>query len=616
MCLEDDDVKDKRTSSPIETVIRKAATAWSDPVQARINKLSPAVREQLGFVDRPAVNKPANLIYGAEDIPPTQVKWFSAIQQVAILSIYMFYPIIVARQAGLETGEIINILQLGCVVLGLGTLLQALPRGPVGSRLLAPSVFSGIYLASSMAAVKAGGMPLVWGMTIVAGVAEMAFSVVWRRLRALVPPESAGLIVFFVGSLIALAACHMLLAEGPAGSATFNEWLIAISTIALMVGFHVWSPRLKIYCVVIGMIFGFLLSFWTGLLTRAALRAVVELPLISFPALAHLSWAFDWSLVLPFAITGLAAAMSATAVLTTYQKAIDADWVRPDMSSMGRGVLGDGMATTLSGVLGTYGATLSNANAGLVAATGVASRSIAFAIASLFGLLALQPRLLGILTLMPRPVMAAAMLFTAAFIMISGIQIITMRVLDGRRTLVIGMGLTTFFGATVYQSAFSNAPQWAQPVVATPLVLATLVALGLNLVFRIGIKKRVTMTIDSSAPALREVTAFIERSAGTWGARRDITNRVEFAIQQALEAIIAYCGAKGPITIELSFDEFVLSADILYNGAPMEFPAQPPSKDQLLDSEEGYPQLAGFLVRQSTDRRVRIKGGVRLQFDH
>lgn len=610
-------MSDSGQPSQIGAAFRKAGMAWAKFAQAHTRKLTPSLREQLGLVETPAVNKPANLIYGVEDVPPTPVKWFSAAQQVAILAIYMLYPLILARQANLQTVEIINILQLGCVVLGVGTLLQALPRGPVGSRLLAPSVFSGLYLASSMTAVKAGGMPLVWGMTMVAGFVEMALSVVWRRLRAFVPPESAGLIVFFIGSIIALAACHILLAEGPAGHATFNEWLVAAGTIGVMIGIHVWTKSgLKIYCVAIGMLCGSLLSIWAGLLTRADLRAILELPLISFPSSAHLSWAFDWSLVVPFAITGLAAAMSATAVLTTYQKAVDADWVRPDMSSIGRGVLGDGMATTLSGMLGTYGVTLSNANAGLVAATGVASRSIAFSIAGLFALMAVQPRLLGVLTLMPRPVMAAAMLFIAAFIMISGIQIITMRVLDGRRTLVIGMGFTTFFGATVYQTAFSGAPHWAQAVVATPLVLATLVALGLNLVFRIGIKRRVTMTIDSSAPALREVTAFIERSAGNWGARRDVTNRVEFAVQQTLEAIIAYCGAKGPITMELSFDEFVISADIAYDGVAMEFPAQPPSREQLFDSEEGFPQLAGFLVRQHTDRRTRIKGGIRLQFDH
>ena len=129
-------------------------------------------------------------------------------------------------------------------------------------------------------------------------------------------------------------------------------------------------------------------------------------------------------------------------------------------------------------------------------------------------------------------------------------------------------------------------------------------------------KKRVTMTIDAQSPALRDVTAFIERCAGVWGARRDVTNRVEFAVQQSLEAIIAYCDAKGPIEIELSFDEFVIGADITYDGKSMEFPTEAPGKEELFESEQGYPRLAGFLIRQHTDRRLQIKGGVRLLFDH
>jgi xanthine permease XanP len=617
LCKQETHVELKGIPLAISDFVQRYATGWSEFAQARIDRLSPVTRERLGFVETPAANKPANLIYGVEDVPPAAVRWLSAIQQVAITSIYMIYPLIVVRQAGLDVATTISILQIGCIVLGLATLLQAIPSGPVGSRLLAPSSFTGLYLASSIAAVKAGGMPLVWGMTIVAGICEMFLSTVWRRLRAFVPPESAGLIVFFIGSIIALAACNMLLGEGPEGRATLNEWLIAGSSFALMVAAHVWGKTsLKIYCVVIGMLFGFLMSIGAGLVTYADLAPIRALPLFSIPNPSHVSWAFDWSLVVPFAITGLAAAMSTTAVLTTYQKAVDAEWVRPRMSSIGRGVLADGISTTFSGLLGAYGVTVSNANAGLVAATGVASRRIAFAMAATLALVAIQPRLLGTLTLMPRPVMASAMLFISAFIMISGIQIITLRVLDGRRTLVIGMGLTTFFGATVYQSAFAGAPQWAQPIVATPLVLATLVTLGLNLMFRIGIKRRVSTTIDASAPALREVTAFIERSAGAWGARRDVATRLEFAVQQTLEAIIAYCGAKGPITINLSFDEFVVVADIIYDGASMEFPDQPPGKEELLNSDDGYPRLAGFLVRQYTDRRTAIKNGVRLQFDH
>ena len=231
--------------------------------------------------------------------------------------------------------------------------------------------------------------------------------------------------------------------------------------------------------------------------------------------------------LVPFAVTGLAAAMNSTAVVTTYQRLNDADWVRPDMPSIGRGILGDGIATTISGLLGTYGLTISSANVGLVAATGVASRVIAFAVAAILAFAALQPTLIGVLSIMPRPVMASAMLFTSVFVMISGMQIISTRVLDGRRTLVIGMGMLSFFAVSVYPAAFANAPQWAQPLVGSPLVLATLVALSLNLLFRIGIRRKVGTRILPEAPNVKEISDFIERNAGIWGARREVINRVE-----------------------------------------------------------------------------------------
>ena len=142
---------------------------------------------------------------------------------------------------------------------------------------------------------------------------------------------------------------------------------------------------------------------------------------------------------------------------------------------------------------------------------------------------------------MPPPVMASALLFTAVFIMISGVQIISTRVLDSRRTLVVGMGMMAFFVVSIFPMAFAGVPQWAQPPMSSPLVLATLVALALNLLFRLGIRRKVTMSIDPAAPDYEEIANFVERNAAIWGARRDVVTRVEFAVQQAAEAIVDYC---------------------------------------------------------------------------
>ncbi|HKD76181.1 MAG TPA: solute carrier family 23 protein, partial [Ktedonobacterales bacterium] len=340
-----------------------------------------------------------------------------------------------------------------------------------------------------------------------------------------------------------------------------------------MTALNIWNKgRLKLFCILIGMGVGYCASIAVGQLALHDISDAANGPWIAFPHFSQIGWAFDWSLTIPFVVTGLAAAMNSTAVVTTGQRLTDAEWVRPDMVSIGRGVLGDGIATTVAGLLGTYGVTVSSANVGLVAATGVASRVIAFAIAAILAVAALQPALIGVLAIMPPAVMAAAMLFTAVFIMISGMQIIATRVLDGRRTLVVGMGMMAFFVVSVYPAAFTGAPSWAQPLVTSPLVLATLVALALNLLFRIGIRRTVTLTIDGDALELAVVAGFIERNAGIWGARRDVATRVEFAVQQTIEAVASVCEVVGPIGLTVGFDEFVIDVLVTYDGTLLEFP--------------------------------------------
>jgi xanthine permease XanP len=549
------------------------------------------------------MRKPANLVYGVEEAPPLLVTLVSAVQHVGVIAIFMVYPLIIGREAGVAADQLANILRMGMLALAIAVLLQALPRGPVGSRFLAPSIFTGVYLGPSILAAKAGGLPLVWGMTILGGLVEVALSRVWPRLRTFIPSETAGLVVFLIGVIIGLAALRLLVGEGSGGTLAGRDATVAGLALAVMIALNIWNKgRLRLFCILIGMIVGYLVAVATGLLTAEDFLTVLRLPLVTVPTLSHVSWAFDASLIIPFAVTGLAAAMGATAVIATYQRITDADWVRPEMPSIQGGIFADGIAVAIAGLLGTYGLTVSTANVGLVAATGVASRRIAFAIAAILGLAAFQPTLVGIFTIMPPPVMAAAMLFTAVFIMISGIQIISTRVLDSRRTLVIGMGMMAFFVVSLFPSTFAGVPHWAQPLVNSPLVLATLVALALNLVFRLGIRRKVTTTIDPPAADYQEVANFVERNAAIWGARRDVVTRVEFAAQQAAEAVVEHCGAVGPIAFEIGYDEFDIDMSLTYRGIPLQLTGAMPTHEEILESEDGARRLAAFLITQRSDQ--------------
>ena len=105
------------------------------------------------LLERPAgetiAKNPATLTYGLEEPPPAVVTWISAIQHVGVSSIFMVYPLIIARQAGLPPDQVTNVLQLGFLALAVAVLLQSLPRGPVGSRFLAPAIFTGINFVTA-----------------------------------------------------------------------------------------------------------------------------------------------------------------------------------------------------------------------------------------------------------------------------------------------------------------------------------------------------------------------------------------------------------------------------------------------------------------------------------
>ena len=548
------------------------------------------------------MKKPPQLIYGSDERPPLAIMMISALQHVAVVAIFLIYPLIVARAADVPPQQIAAILRLSLLALAVGTVLQALPRGPVGSRFLAPTIYTGIYLAPSLLAAKLGGMPLVWGMTIFAGLVEIGLSRVWSRLRAFVPPETAGMVVFLIGVIIGLAALKVMLGEGHDGEVPADDALIAGASLATMIALNIWNKgKLRLFCILIGMAVGYVVSGFTGHITAAAIDEVLSQPLLAWPSMDHVSWAFDSSMVVPFVVTGLAAAMSATAVVTTYQRLTDAEWVRPDMRSISGGILGDGIAAVVAGLLGTHGMTLSSPNVGIVAATGVASRRIAFAMAGILVLTSFLPPLVGVLTIMPAPVMAAAMLFTAFFVMIGGIQIISTRVLDSRRTIVIGAGTMSFLAISVFPKAFAGVPNWAQPLTTSPLVLATIVALSLNLVFRIGIRRSVRLSIQPGAVVAEDVERFIERAGGGWGARRDVITRVEWAVQQGLDALVQHGRIAGPIELLISYDEFDIDARIAYEGIPLELPERPPTHDELLAGDDGLRRMAGFLVRGQAD---------------
>lgn len=572
-----------------------------------------------GKINPPNSKKPAALVYDVDDRPPASVVLSNAVQHVAIIAINLVYPIVVFRAANASVDVTSNLLAIAMIVLAFGTFLQVLRLGPVGSGYMCPSTFTATYFAPSLLAARMGGLPLVFGMTIFSGLFEAALAPILNRLRGVFPPEISGLVIFMIGWSAGIAGLRVLLAND-APPVSMTEWSVVGLTLVAMVAMNVWGAGLvRMTAALLGLLVGYVAAIFMGVIDRDYLDAVLIAPWLGVPRF-HFQWSFDPALLVPFAIASIAAAMKAAGTITICQRINNASWVRPDMPSVTRGVLADGLGTAAAGVAGAVGANTSTPSVGVATASGVSSRVVAYVVGGIFCLLSFCPKLTALLAVMPRSIIAPALLFTVTFIIINGVQIMTSRLLDARRTFVLGFSIVAGGAVEVFPSIVAAAPSQLAPMLGSSLVSATVVALVLNFAFRIGVGKSASFAIDQRPIDPVRIETFFLTQCATWGARPDIAQKAIFGTIQLVEAIADNCWEEGSVVITARFDEFNLDVDVSYIGKQMTFPRQRPSIEQIRDDDEGVLLLAGYLLRQNADRiRTEERHGrsvVHFHFDH
>jgi NCS2 family nucleobase:cation symporter-2 len=207
-------------------------------------------------------------------------------------------------------------------------------------------------------------------------------------------------------------------------------------------------------------------------------------------------------------------------------------------------------------------------------------------------------------------VIGAVFIFTSCFIMVNGLQVITSRLLDARRTFTVGIAFTASLGHEIYPALYQKAPVVLQPFVSSGLVVGLLTALLLNAIFRIGVKTRASVSLAPDADNHDAVHAFLEQQGAKWGARRDVIERAIFGTAQSIESIVEHCNVQGPISLGASFDEFNLDVRLSYQGDDFVLPERRPTDDQIRESDDGLRLLAGYLIQRNADSvRASRRGG-------
>lgn len=559
----------------------------------------------------------SGIVYSVEEMPPPAVAGFSTLQHVAVMSSSLLYPVILATEGGLAGVHLFDFVALSMVALGLATILLCMRSPLIGSGYLCPASFSLIYIGPSLYALQHGGLAVVFCMTAIAGLLQVAIAPVLPRLRALLPPEIAGLVIAITGLSLAVLGMRYCLGVATAGRIEPLYVLVAGISLGTMVVLNIWTRGYtRMFAGLIGASIGMLASTLAGI---GFLSPVPQggLAWLRVPSVEHLAWAFDPALLAPFVVAAIAATVHLMGNVSTAQKINDAAWVRPDFRSLRGGLAGNGLGSLFCGLLGSPGVITSTSNIGLSGSDGITSRKLGYLIGATLAVLALVPWAVFFLMATTAPVLGALLVFTSLFVFTNGLQMVTARMLDPRKTIVIGFSFAMAVMADVYRDVFATIPAALQPLFGNSLVLGTTCAVVLNLVMRIGVRQRETLRLAPGLNAGDEAARFLDEQGARWAARRDVVDRARFCLRQALEVLGAPAGG---VEIEASFDEFNLDLRVHYAGVPLTMPERQPHRDEILASDSGEQLLAGYLLRHSADRvQATHRAGrstILFHFDH
>ncbi|MBU8536973.1 uracil-xanthine permease family protein [Falsiroseomonas tokyonensis] len=561
--------------------------------------------------------------WGLHSAPPASVLWPAALQHIGLGSVTLVFPLVVADTAGADAATLSSYLSLAMLALGLATLLQAWGRPiwggtTIGSGFLLPAVFTAIYLPPTLIAAQLGGLSAVAGMTIVAGLTQLVLSFAVQRLRPWLPTELVGLVVLMIGVSLGLLALRMMLGFGPGLDRGTDDLLATAVALAVIIGVSVWGgPRLRPIAVLGGLVLGFAVHV---MVTQLRGTPLLPVPIIwQFPSWPLATPSLDWTLLPGFAMGALACLVRVCGDVVACQRATDPNWRRPDYAQMKAGALADGLGTCLAGLLGVPGTNSYTASVGLSIATGVTARRVGLAVGVLWIVLAIVPGTAEVVLAVPRGVLGAALFFAAAFITVTGMGIVTQRLMDARRTLVVGAALVIGLSYDAAPQIFAGLPQAARLLVSSSLVLGMVAALLLVAAFRMGTaqQRRLLWRPQDGAAALQD---FARQSGAAWGARAEVVARLEAALEEVAHALPGLLGPQGAVEVTARFDEFNLDTTLRWAGEALLPAGLPPTLEEAEDAALAA-RLAAVMLRRAADRVAegRLADGrqeLRLHYDH
>lgn len=182
-----------------------------------------------------------------------------------------------------------------------------------------------------------------------------------KKVMKLFPPVVTGPIIILIGLILAPSALNNCISNSIATGQP--RWIVSIVAIAVIIGCNVFGKgMIKILPVLFGIIVSYIVAFACGWTNPFTFEGIVALPPFMLPK-------FDVGAIITCVVVALAAIIEHVGDVAAIGATCDKNFIKDP--GLTRTLLGDGVGTSLAGLLGGPANTTYSENTGVVALTGV-----------------------------------------------------------------------------------------------------------------------------------------------------------------------------------------------------------------------------------------------------
>jgi NCS2 family nucleobase:cation symporter-2 len=404
-------------------------------------------------------------------------------------------PLIIGGALKLPKDQLALLINADLFACGLVTLIQALGFWRFGIKM--PVMMGVTFAAVSPMVVMATnpeiGIQGIFGAVIAAGVFGILIAPLISRMLPLFPPVVTGSIITVIGvSLMrvgitwAAGASSPMLASpaGPVPNPAYGAPLHLAVAALVLCSILLITRFVKGFFANISVLMGLVI----GMLIAMALGKV------SFANIGQVSW---FAVVRPFqfgmptfhigAILTMCLVMVVVMIesLGMFLAVGEITGKKLSQRAISDGLRVDGLGTVIGGIFNTFPYTSFSQNVGLVGVTGVRSRFVCVAGGAILIALGLLPKLAFVVASVPMFVLGGAGIVMFGMVAATGIRILAGVDFKGNRNNLYIVAISTGFGMIplVADKFFMQMPKVLEPLLGSGILLASMVAVALNLFF-------------------------------------------------------------------------------------------------------------------------------------